>query len=422
MVTVLLGSQWGDEGKGKIVDILSENYDYVVRYQGGANAGHTVEIGDKKYILHLIPSGILRDEVKCIIGNGVVLDPKVFVEELELLKKQGIEFKNRLFISNKANIILPYHKILDTVNEKKAKSAIGTTGRGIGPAYVDKYMRNGIRAIDLLNDAHFYDKLLHAVEIKNQLFKGVYGIEEIKTDDIYKEYLPYIHQIKEYITDTEYIINEAINNGKNVLLEGAQGSNLDIDFGTYPFVTSSSPTAGGACIGTGIPPTKISNVFGIVKAYTTRVGNGPFPTELTDEIGDLIRKEGAEYGATTGRPRRCGWLDLFLLKYSAMINGITEISITKIDVLSVLDEIKVCIGYELNGQQIERFNPDASVLSEVKSIYKTFKGWKTDISKCTKYEDLPQEVKEYLTFIKNYCNFNLHSVSVGPKREQTILL
>ncbi|HRT98649.1 MAG TPA: adenylosuccinate synthase [Ignavibacteriales bacterium] len=422
MVTVLLGSQWGDEGKGKIVDILSENYEYVVRYQGGANAGHTVEIGNKKYVLHLIPSGILRDNVICVIGNGVVLDPKVFIEELELLKTQGIDFKNRLFISNKVNIILPYHKILDTANEKKTKSAIGTTGRGIGPAYVDKYMRNGIRGIDLLNDMHFYNKLVQAVEIKNQLFKNVHEIDPVNADDIYKDYLPYIHQLKEYITDTEYILNEAIQNGKNILLEGAQGSNLDVDFGTYPFVTSSSPTAGGACTGTGIPPTKISNVFGIVKAYTTRVGNGPFPTELLDETGELIRKEGAEFGATTGRPRRCGWLDLFLLKYSAMVNGITDVAITKIDVLSVLDEIKVCVGYELNGKKLERFNPDPFVLNDVKPIYETFKGWKTPISDIKKYEDLPKEVKEYLTFIKKYCNFNLHSVSVGPKREQTILL
>ncbi len=422
MVTILIGSQWGDEGKGKIVDILSENYEYVVRYQGGANAGHTVEIGNKKYVLHLIPSGILRDNVICVIGNGVVLDPKVFIEELELLKTQGIDFKNRLFISNKVNIILPYHKILDTANEKKTKSAIGTTGRGIGPAYVDKYMRNGIRGIDLLNDMHFYNKLVQAVEIKNQLFKNVYEIDPVNADDIYKDYLPYIHQLKEYITDTEYILNEAIQNGKNILLEGAQGSNLDVDFGTYPFVTSSSPTAGGACTGTGIPPTKISNVFGIVKAYTTRVGNGPFPTELLDETGELIRKEGAEFGATTGRPRRCGWLDLFLLKYSAMVNGITDVAITKIDVLSVLDEIKVCVGYELNGKKLERFNPDPFVLNDVKPIYETFKGWKTPISDIKKYEDLPKEVKEYLTFIKKYCNFNLHSVSVGPKREQTILL
>ncbi|HOJ37773.1 MAG TPA: adenylosuccinate synthase [Ignavibacteriales bacterium] len=422
MVTILIGSQWGDEGKGKIVDILSENYEYVVRYQGGANAGHTVEIGNKKYVLHLIPSGILRDNVICVIGNGVVLDPKVFIEELELLKTQGIDFKNRLFISNKVNIILPYHKILDTANEKKTKSAIGTTGRGIGPAYVDKYMRNGIRGIDLLNDMHFYNKLVQAVEIKNQLFKNVHEIDPVNADDIYKDYLPYIHQLKEYITDTEYILNEAIQNGKNILLEGAQGSNLDVDFGTYPFVTSSSPTAGGACTGTGIPPTKISNVFGIVKAYTTRVGNGPFPTELLDETGELIRKEGAEFGATTGRPRRCGWLDLFLLKYSAMVNGITDVAITKIDVLSVLDEIKVCVGYELNGKKLERFNPDPFVLNDVKPIYETFKGWKTPISDIKKYEDLPKEVKEYLTFIKKYCNFNLHSVSVGPKREQTILL
>ncbi len=422
MVTILIGSQWGDEGKGKIVDILSENYQYVVRYQGGANAGHTVEIGNNKYVLHLIPSGILREGVNCVIGNGVVLDPKVFIEELELLKAQGIDFKGRLFISNKLNIILPYHKILDTVNEKKSKSAIGTTGRGIGPSYVDKYMRNGIRAIDLLNDVNFYEKLVHNVEIKNQLFTKIYDIEPVDADQIYKEYLPYVHQLKEYIIDTEYLLNQAIDEGNNILLEGAQGSNLDVDFGTYPFVTSSNPTAGGACTGSGIPPTKITDVYGIVKAYTTRVGNGPFPTELLDETGELLRKEGAEFGATTGRPRRCGWLDLFLLKYSTMINGIKNVAVTKLDVLSIFDEIKICVGYEYKGKKLENFNPDPYILEDVTPVYETFKGWRKSLSDIKTYEDLPSEAKDYLTFIEKYCKFNLHSISVGPKRDQTIIM
>lgn len=421
-VTILIGSQWGDEGKGKIVDILSENYPVVARYQGGANAGHTVEIGEKKYVLHLIPSGILRDDVKCIIGNGVVIDPKVLIEEIDLLKSQGIDFKNRLFISNKANIILPYHKILDNINEKNAAAAIGTTGRGIGPSYVDKYMRNGIRCNDLLNDVIFYEKLQKNVEIKNQLFTKVYNIPEISADEIYKEYLPYIHQLKEYVTDTEYLLNIAISNGENVLLEGAQGSNLDVDFGTYPFVTSSSPTSGGACTGTGIPPTKITSVFGIVKAYTTRVGNGPFPSELLDETGNKLRKVGAEFGATTGRPRRCGWLDLFLLKYSTMINGINEVAITKIDVLSEFEEINVCIGYELNGKKIENFNPDPVVLNNVKPIYKTFEGWNVSLNDVKSYGDLPANAKKYLDFIQDFTGFKIKIVSVGPKREQTIVL
>jgi len=420
-VTVLVGSQWGDEGKGKIVDILGEKYKIVARYQGGANAGHTVEIGDKKFVLHLIPSGILRDDVACVIGNGVVIDPVALLEEIEHLEKSGIKVEGRLFISHNAHLIMPYHKLLDSISESGTQK-IGTTGRGIGPCYIDKYARKGIKIADLLNRTRLEEKIRTNLQEKNNLLKKVYDHKELDVEEIVKQYLEFDKKIEKYIKDTPSYLNQKISEGVSVLLEGAQGALLDVDHGTYPFVTSSSPTSGGACTGTGIPPTKIDSVIGIVKAYTTRVGNGPFPTELLDETGEKLRQAGFEFGATTGRPRRCGWFDAFLLNYSAMINGITSVAITKLDVLSCFDKINVCVGYEFNGKQIKNYPSDVDILSEVKPIYEVLDGWNTDISGCLSYEELPALTKEYLKFIAAKANIKIGIISVGPKREQTFFV
>ncbi len=420
-VTVLVGSQWGDEGKGKIVDILSENYDIVTRYQGGANAGHTVTIGEKQYILHLIPSGILRENVICVIGNGVVIDPNALLEEIDLLRKNGINVDGRLFISHNAHLIMPYHKLLDNISENNGNK-IGTTGRGIGPCYIDKYARKGIRIVDLLNKKVLEEKIRENLLEKNNLLKKIYNLAELDVEEIIREYVEFDKTIDKYVKDVPAYLNNAISEGKSILLEGAQGALLDVDHGTYPYVTSSSPTSGGACTGTGIPPTKINLVVGIVKAYTTRVGFGPFPTELVDETGEKLRKIGAEYGATTGRPRRCGWLDTFLIKYSVSINGIEEAAITKLDVLDSFNEIKVCTGYELKGKSLKSFPTDVLRLSEVKPVYETVKGWNSDISKCRTYSDLPSEAKEYLEFIARHTGIKITIISVGPKREQTFFI
>ncbi len=417
-VTVLVGSQWGDEGKGKIVDILSEKFDIVARYQGGANAGHTVEIGEKQYILHLIPSGILREGVKCVIGNGVVIDPQALLDEIKILEDNGIKVEGRLFISHNAHLIMPYHKLLDSISES-GKNKIGTTGRGIGPCYIDKFDRKGIRIVDLLNRDVLEKKLRKNVEEKNILLKKLYDDKGFDIDEIIKEYISFDEAIDSYVTDVPLLLNDAIKEGKNILLEGAQGTLLDVDHGTYPFVTSSNPTSGGASTGSGIPPNKIDNVFGIVKAYTTRVGNGPFPTELTDEVGEKLRKEGAEFGATTGRPRRCGWFDAFLVRYSAMINGIDTVAITKLDVLSVFEKINVCVGYKLNGKLLKSFPSDVDRLSSVIPVYETVDGWMEDITECKSYDDLPQNTKEYLEFISDQANIKIEIISVGPKRRQT---
>jgi adenylosuccinate synthase len=420
-VTVVVGSQWGDEGKGKVVDILSERYEIVVRYQGGANAGHTVEIGDKKFILHLIPSGILRENVLCFIGNGVVVDPKALLDEIQLLENLGIKIKGRLFISQNAHLIMPYHKILDSINES-GNSKIGTTGRGIGPCYIDKYARKGIRIVDLLNHSVLKEKIKQNLEEKNILLKKVYHQQELDVDAIIKEYIEFDKAIDQYITDVPYVLNNAINDGKSILLEGAQGALLDVDFGTYPYVTSSNPTSGGASTGSGIPPNKISSIIGIVKAYTTRVGLGPFPTELLNEDGEKLRKIGVEYGATTGRPRRCGWFDAFLVSYSRMINGIERAAVTKLDVLSDFDQIKVCVGYEINGNRLKTFPTQVNILMNVKPIYEILQGWNSELSNITDYESLPSEAKNYLQFISQQSGFEISFISVGPRREQTIEL
>lgn len=420
-VSILVGSQWGDEGKGKVVDILSENYQVVARYQGGANAGHTVEIGDKQFILHLIPSGILREDVTCVIGNGVVVDPQALLDEISFLEKNNIRIDGRLFISHNAHLIMPYHKLLDSISES-GQNKIGTTGRGIGPCYIDKYARKGIRIVDLLNKEILEKKIRENLAEKNTLLKKVYDHKELDVEAIIAEYIEFDKKIDKYVKDTPVFLNNAIAEGKSVLLEGAQGALLDIDHGTYPYVTSSSPTSGGACTGTGIPPTKIDSVIGIVKAYTTRVGNGPFPTELLDEDGEKLRKIGAEFGATTGRPRRCGWFDAFLVKYSTMVNGIDYAAITKLDVLSSFDEIKVCVGYEYQGKMLKAFPNDVEQLDCINPVYETLPGWKTDISQAKTYDDLPKATKDYLEFITNYCGFKISLISVGPKRAQTIVL
>jgi adenylosuccinate synthase len=420
-VSIIVGSQWGDEGKGKIVDILSERYEIVVRYQGGANAGHTVQIGDQQFILHLIPSGILRENVICVIGNGVVIDPIALLDEIQVLEKAGININGRLLISQNAHLIMPYHKLLDSINENTS-TKIGTTGRGIGPCYIDKYARKGIRIVDLLDRTVLEEKIRINIEEKNNILKKVYNVEELNVSEIIKEYLEFDKTIDQYITDVPTYLNNAVNEGKSVLLEGAQGTLLDVDHGTYPFVTSSNPTSGGACTGSGIPPTKISSVIGIVKAYTTRVGLGPFPTELFGSEGEELRKAGVEFGATTGRPRRCGWFDAFLVNYSRMINGIERAAITKLDVLSYLDEIKVCVAYESNGKLLKSYPTDVNKMMQVQPVYETLPGWKCDISNIKHYEDLPVHAKEYLSFISHQSGFEISLISVGPRRSQTIEL
>jgi adenylosuccinate synthase len=420
-VSVVVGSQWCDEGKGKIVDLICSKYDIVVRYQGGANAGHTIQIGDKQFIFHLIPSGILHENVISVIGNGVVIEPQALLDEIKMLRDNGINISGRLFISHNAHLIMPYHKLLDSINETGSQK-IGTTGRGIGPCYIDKYARKGVRIADLLDKNKLREKIDHNLNEKNDLLTKLYNREKLNLDKIVDECIMFDREIDEYITDTSAYLIDAINKNKSIVLEGAQGALLDVDHGTYPFVTSSNPTSGGACTGTGIPPTKITDIIGIVKAYTTRVGLGPFPTELFDEDGKKLGKIGAEFGATTGRPRRCGWFDAFLVNYSTKINGIKRVAITKLDVLSSFDEIKVCSGYEINGKKLNHFPTSQSQLESVKPIYKSFKGWKENISEIRKFEDLPERAKEYLTFISMECGFEIKYISVGPKRSQTIEL
>jgi adenylosuccinate synthase len=419
-VWVVLGAQWGDEGKGKIVDLLSENADIVVRYQGGANAGHTVSFDGKTYILHLLPSGIFHQNVTCVIGNGVVIDPIALMDEIEMVKSAGVDIKGRLLISHNAHLIMPYHKLLDKIYDQ-GEDKIGTTGRGIGPAYVDKYARVGIKVVDLLDREILCRKLRKNIEAKNEILEKIYGATKLDVEKIIDEYIEFDKKIDEFVTDTALYLNNAIKEKKKILLEGAQGALLDIDHGTYPFVTSSNPTAGGASTGSGIPPTKINGVIGVIKAYTTRVGEGPFPTELKDEIGDYIREKGVEFGATTGRPRRCGWLDLVSLRYSIMINGIDKLALTKIDVLSELDEIKICVSYEINGKKLKSFPTNPEALSKVTPIYETLKGWKKDLSNISSYSELPAEAKEFVEAIELFTGVEISIISIGADRKQTIL-
>lgn len=418
-VKVIVGAQWGDEGKGKVVDLLAEKVDIVARYQGGANAGHTLVVDGRKYVLHLIPSGILHDQVTCVIGNGVVIDPVALMEEIALLESLGISVKGRLKISHKAHLIMPYHKLLDELQESDQK--IGTTGRGIGPAYIDKYNRSGIRIVDLLDRTVLAEKLRRGIEQKNQWFRKVYDSPELDVEKTVAEYLEFDQRIDEFITDTTAYLNEAWRSGRNLLLEGAQGALLDVDHGTYPFVTSSSPTSGGACTGLGIPPTSIDGVIGIVKAYCTRVGNGPFPTELLDETGERLRSEGGEFGATTGRPRRCGWLDLVALRYSAMINGISEIVLTKLDVLNTFDEIKVCVDYRIDGKSVKYFPSDCGTLESVETVFESVPGWGSSLAHCRTYSDLPEVTRAYVEKIEQFVGVPVTYIGTGPGREEIVV-
>lgn len=421
-VTVVVGSQWGDEGKGKIVDLISQEADVVARYQGGANAGHTIVIEGKQYILHLIPSGILNPKCTCIIGNGVVVDPVALLDEIKMLESHGIQVRGRLFISHKAHLIMPYHKLLDQAREKDSKAvAIGTTGRGIGPAYFDKATRTGIRIVDLLDKPTLENKLRRNLEEKSNILEKIYGYEKFDIEDLVQKFMDFDNEIDELITDTTLMINTAIREGKKIVVEGAQGALLDVDHGTYPFVTSSNPTSGGACTGLGIPPTSINNIIGIVKAYSTRVGNGPFPTELEDEIGEKLRKNGAEFGATTGRPRRCGWLDLVALRYSVMINGISEIALTKLDVLDDFEEIKVCVGYRSNGKVLKSFPVDIHTLENLELEYVTMKGWNCHLNSAKSFDELPQATLDYFKLIEDFTGAEIKIASLSPDRADTLI-
>lgn len=421
---VVVGSQWGDEGKGKITDLLSEEADIIVRYQGGCNAGHTVVKGDEQYIFHLIPSGILHQGVKCLIGNGVVIDPESLLQEIENLKKKNIEIDDSLFIDFKSHVVLPYHKTLDEIKEaKRGKDKIGTTKRGIGPAYVDKIARTGIRIIDLIDEKFLQKKLENNLNEKDTIFEKLYGfkISNQEKKDILKKYKEYGQLLKKYVTDVSLYLNQAIDEDKKILFEGAQGTLLDVDHGTFPYVTSSNPIAGGACIGTGVGPTKIDRVMGITKAYTTRVGRGPFPTEMQGELEKYTRQKGGEFGATTGRPRRCGWFDAVLVNYAVRINGMYSMVLTKIDVLSGFDRIKICTSYKYNEEIIKEFPVNLETIRNCIPVYEEMEGWKEDISQITKYGDLPQQLKDYINRIEELVKTKVVIVSVGPKRSQTII-
>ena len=420
-VQIIVGAQWGDEGKGKVVDMLSERADIVARYQGGANAGHTVCIGEKQYILHLIPSGMFHENITCVIGNGVVIDPVALMSEIAQLQQAGISFTGRLLVSHNAHLIMPYHKLLDSIREQTS-DRIGTTGRGIGPAYIDKAMRTGIRIVDLLDRDELTRKLTANIHEKNQILTKIYGESKLDIDAIIAEYEDFDEKIDEYITDTSVYLNNALGAGKRIIAEGAQGALLDVDHGTYPYVTSSNPTSGGACTGLGIPPTAINDIVGVVKAYSTRVGNGPFPTELKDATGERLRALGHEFGATTGRPRRCGWFDAVALKYSAMVNGITRIAITKLDVLDQFDEISVCVGYEVSGKRLRSFPTDAKTLERVRPVYETIPGWRSDTGGVTSAGDLPRNARDYVEALARITGTRVWLVSVGPRRDQTVTL
>jgi adenylosuccinate synthase len=422
-VLVVVGAQWGDEGKGKIIDLLTERADIVARYQGGHNAGHTVVVGMEEFILHLIPSGILHRGKKCIIGNGVVVDPAALLDEMDGLKKRGIKIDQSLLISKNAHLIMPYHKALDIASENlKGNKKIGTTGRGIGPAYADKINRKGIRMADLLDPEQFREKLAANTGEANFLLDRFYNAPLVHQDQVYEEYVGYAHKLKKYITDTTLVLSDAITKNKKVLAEGAQGTHLDVDHGTYPFVTSSSPTAGGACTGLGIGPNTIAEVMGIVKAYTTRVGSGPFPTEQENKLGELLRARGREYGATTGRARRCGWADALIIRHAVRVNGMTSVAITKLDVLDTLDELKICVGYKYKGKLYEEMPSELTVLEKGVPQYITMPGWRQTTIGITKYSDLPRKARAYVEKLCKLCGVKPAIISTGARRDETIIL
>jgi adenylosuccinate synthase len=420
---IVVGAQWGDEGKGKLVDVLTEKADIVARFQGGHNAGHTVVINSEKYVLHLIPSGILHKKTVCIIGNGVVVEPAALLEEIRGLQERGIKVGKNLLVSKNAHLIMPYHIALDQAGEKMlGKKCIGTTGRGIGPTYVDKMARTGIRVGDLLYPDKFMGKIRANLRQVNFLLKHLYGSRGFSARKICEEYLGYAEVLKKHIADTDVMLNEAAAAGKNLLLEGAQGTLLDIDHGTYPYVTSSSAIAGGACTGLGIGPTKIGRVLGVVKAYTTRVGSGPFPTELSDAVGEEIRRRGGEFGATTGRPRRCGWLDTVILRHAAMVNGLTGIALTKLDILDGLDTIKICTAYKYRGKIYSHFLKELDAFETCTPVYEEMKGWKGSTVGVKQFRKLPKEARAYIERIQELVGVKADIVSTGRKRDELITL
>ncbi len=419
MNTVIVGTQWGDEGKGKIIDMLTQDVDYVVRFQGGNNAGHTVVVDGRQFILHLVPSGILHKDKICVIGNGVVVDPQVLLEEIRQLKKKGIYVDANLLISDQAHLIFPYHKLMDKMREiKKGKGKIGTTGRGIGPCYTDKASRCGIRIADLFNDRALREKLKENIDEKNEIFSKIYNCEGFSFQQVYSQYKSYRGRLKKYLCNCSRVLNDAIDKGKFILFEGAQGTFLDIDHGTYPYVTSSNATAGGAATGTGIGPRKIDLVLGVAKAYTTRVGEGPFPAEFSPRMMEKIRQKGKEFGATTGRPRRCGWFDAVMVKHAVRINSINEIAITKLDVLDECKTVKICIGYKIGRNVLSYFPSDIGSLRRCKPIYEELPGWIEETARVTKYENLPKNALRYLNRISELIKSGISIVSVGSERKQ----
>jgi len=418
---VIVGAQWGDEGKGKIVDVLSENFSIVARYAGGHNAGHTVIINGKKFILQLVPCGVLRKGCRSVIGNGVVLDPMAFLKEVAALREAGVSVEGNLFVSNRAQVILPYHRMIELASENApGRVKIGTTSRGIGPAYEDKMGRRGLRVADLLDLQLLKTHIENACREKNMIAHALFNSEPLDPDKMYHDYADASAKIAPFVCDTALLLNRALEEGQSIIFEGAQGTMLDIDHGTYPFVTSSSATSGGAVTGTGVAPTAIDTVIGITKAYCTRVGSGPFPTELNDATGDLLRSRGNEYGAVTGRPRRTGWLDLPLLRYAAMINGISWLVITKLDVLDELAEIPVCVSYKINGKETGEIPAQASGYDQIECVYRTLPGWKTSTQAITDMEKLPKAAQDYLRFVGKEIGAKIGMVSTGPGREQTI--
>ncbi len=419
-VRVVIGTQWGDEGKGKYIDMLAENSDLVVRFSGGNNAGHTIVAGGVKYALHLIPSGILHDGKTCIIGNGVVVDPAVLLEEMDELAKKGVSTE-RLLISDRAHVIMPYHKLFDELQEKqRGADNIGTTKRGIGPCYADKIERCGIRMCDFIDREKFAKKVAENLEVKNQIIEKVYKSSGLNAESIIAEYNTYADRLRKYVTDINTIIGDAVDEGKDILFEGAQATFLDIDFGTYPYVTSSNPTAGGVCTGAGIGPTYIDEVYGVLKAYTSRVGSGPFPTEQLNETGDTIRELGYEYGTTTGRPRRCGWLDTVMIRYAARVNGLTALAINHVDTIGKLDKIKLCVAYRIDGELTRSFPASLEELAKCEPVYEEFDSWKEDISSVRCYDALPENAKKYLRRIEELTGVKIALIGVGKDREQTI--
>jgi len=420
---VVVGAQWGDEGKGKIVDVLSESFSVVARYAGGHNAGHTVIINGKKFILQLVPCGVLRPGCRSVIGNGVVLDPLAFLKEVDALRDAGVRVDGNLFVSNRAHVILPYHRMMELASENApGRVKIGTTSRGIGPAYEDKMGRRGLRVADLLDSDLLKKHIENAVREKNMIAHALFNSEPVDADKMYAEYAQAAEKIAPFVCDTAVLLNQALANGESILFEGAQGTMLDIDHGTYPFVTSSSATSGGAVTGTGVAPNAIDSVIGITKAYCTRVGEGPFPSEEKGDAGEQLRKRGVEYGAVTGRPRRTGWLDLPLLRYAGMINGINWLVVTKLDVLDELEEIPVCVGYKIDGKQTSEAPAQASGFDRIEGIYRTFPGWKTSTEGITKFDKLPRPTRDYLAFLEKETGAKIGMVSTGPDRDHTIFM